>query len=696
MAINISKLYNDIKGSIKNLTGLSPNMGDMYPKDSSLKDIQSSIIPENWKKLPFPYTFSVQNVKMQGNSPFVDFELPLAPSKISQTEDFAISIKSTQGGTVVSHSGNKYKSLQISGTTGIAPFRGTGGVDNSTGQAILQPNDLKHKSGYEVFLELRNWFKTYYEWKKLNKDANVKDSRLIFKNYKDGEWLIVELLSFTMDRQAGRPYLYDYNMQFKVLKHFEFSTPSATIDSFSKTINGALDKLNNARGTFLRSQEIVKQIESTFDGVLLEPIRKIGLVLRSAIGLSYSLADLPKNIAQSTLSIPHTISIMNGLKQEQTTTRNKVDNSPRATLIRETTFPADIEESVNRDGIAVLYNLGETITLVSSSTLPETSRVGLLADIESSSALPRSYYLDTLDNLIRMRQNAEDMFNLGDTDYDTLFDRTSTITADPSKIITENEIDVLSGFNDAIDAIIDLLSTQDLFKNTYDKQIKDIMDSFDKGELKLQSTKSVKEITLSAGTDLERLALNYLGDSARWPEIAELNNLESPFVTQDVNTTYEHVAVPGDKLLIPVSSSFGDNTTPDVIDIPSTIDLSYLEKKLGTDLRLSPDFDLCLGNSGDLEVISGAENMGQQIVLKISYEKGDLLNYPMVGSNLVVGSKVKPLSIMKDDLIRTLRQDPRISKVTNVAIVQDNSAFYITFNVYVKNIDMPIPMTLGL
>ena len=35
-----------------------------------------------------------------------------------QTEMFAHSIKPTQGGTVVTHSGNKYKSLKVSGTTG--------------------------------------------------------------------------------------------------------------------------------------------------------------------------------------------------------------------------------------------------------------------------------------------------------------------------------------------------------------------------------------------------------------------------------------------------------------------------------------------------------------------------------------------------------------------------------------------------
>ena len=33
-------------------------------------------------------------------------------------------------------------------------------------------------------------------------------ARLVFKNYKDGEFLVVELMSFNMKRAAGRPFLY--------------------------------------------------------------------------------------------------------------------------------------------------------------------------------------------------------------------------------------------------------------------------------------------------------------------------------------------------------------------------------------------------------------------------------------------------------------------------------------------------------
>lgn len=707
--LNISTLYNNIKGSILSLgstLGILSKENLLYPKEV-LGNIRSNFDQANWCQLPFPYTFSVlkedstdstNSVGTRETSQFKDFELPISPSHIMQSEDFAISIKPTQGGTVVTHSGNKYKNLQISGTTGLAPFRGAGGVDKYTGQAILQPDDLKHKSGYEVFLELRNYFKAYYEWKKeYASEFNVKNSRLVFKNYKDGEYLVVELLSFVMERDASRPFLYNYNLQFKVLKHFQFSNPDVGFPENVETIlNKVVSKIDTARGICLRSTDILKQIEATYDNTILEPIRKIGLMVRAAKGTGYTFADLPKNLSRKTISAQHTYAIMSNLKSRQSAVLNTPTTTSEDLLLQQIDFPANISDAVNRNGIDTLYNLGEAITLIPFSDLPMTAQTDLTSEIDLSGDLPRSYYLDALANFIRIRQNAEDQFNVGDASYDALFERTATQPIDPSKVITDAEIDVLNAFNEAIDAIIDILSTTTFFKNTYDQQIRSIVSSFDAGELNLQSTSSVKQITLPAGTDLERVALNYLGDAQRWVEIAELNQLESPFVTQDPTSTLENVAKPGDKILLPAPQTYGSSTTPDVLDIPSTINLSYLEKKLGTDLKLTKDFDLSLGNAGDLEVVSGADNMGQQIVLKISYEKGDLINYPTVGSNLVVGAKIKPINLMKDDLVRTLMQDPRISKVSDVAVVQDNSAFYITFSVHIKNIDMPIPLMLGL
>src|SRR5690606_2449275 len=132
-------------------------------------------------------------------------ELPINPQEITQTENFAVKIKPTLGGTTVNHSGNRYKDLIISGTTGVHPYRGMTGVNRKTGRAIFQPDSLKYRSGYEVFLHFRNWIKAYHQ----RKASSPNQFRMIFKNFKDWEFLIVEPVKFTMKRDSSKPLLYN-------------------------------------------------------------------------------------------------------------------------------------------------------------------------------------------------------------------------------------------------------------------------------------------------------------------------------------------------------------------------------------------------------------------------------------------------------------------------------------------------------
>ena len=96
---NLSPTFNNIIGGLKTLgaslgifpqsdTATYPNAGEAFlPK----------VKPENWAHLPLPYTFSVIDIDSGKNTGgFSDFALPLAPNSITQTEEFAISIKPTQ------------------------------------------------------------------------------------------------------------------------------------------------------------------------------------------------------------------------------------------------------------------------------------------------------------------------------------------------------------------------------------------------------------------------------------------------------------------------------------------------------------------------------------------------------------------------------------------------------------------------
>jgi hypothetical protein len=122
--------------------------------------------------------------------------------------------------------------------------------------------------------------------------------------------------------------------------------------------------------------------------------------------------------------------------------------------------------------------------------------------------------------------------------------------------------------------------------------------------------------------------------------------------------------------------------------------LDELEKSLGTDLRITPTFDLALGNNGDFQIVQGADNVAQAIVLKLGYEKGELIRNPTIGVGLGIGSKFPNLGVIREDLIRSLTQDPRIDKVMNLQLNREGGSLTLTFDLKIKQVDIPVPVVI--
>lgn len=708
MAFGITELINNITSSIEGLvadfTGDSSKVVSYYQGQADYKSIQSQVIPENWSKLSFPYTFAVVDLKSPGkNGGFSDFMLPLAPQAINQKEMPATNIRPTQGGTTVTHSGMGYKMLSISGTTGIAPFRGEGGVSRSTGEAIFQPKDLKHKSGYEVFIHLRNWFRTYYEFK-VKQGKAARNLRIVFKNYKDGEFLIVELESFEMDRSAARPFLYDYKIEFKVLSHYSFSKGDSKDGPFTALengIQGALDKINTARGVMLRSQGILRQIESTYDATILEPMRQATLALKAFLGVAVTAADIGSRVIVNTVSTANALAItaqetVNFLSLGATGKSDTLAEIEGLLDKRKGNLKKQLEttrKQIEQSGSGGLLALGALLTKVESGKFPEATLAEVAKEQAKAIGNPKSFYEEGIANLERVKQNAEDFFNLGSEDYDALFDRTATLNSDESRIFTDDEYDMLFAFSSALEGFYLILVSGQMFKSNFDERIEDMNSRFN-GEISLQSSQAVRQVNLTAGATLERIALEEMGDSSRWGEIVEVNSLKAPYVSDDPFESRDGVLKPGDKLLIPMDTLNGFSSVPEGKENKLTKNMNQLEKSLGVDLKLTKDFDLSLSSSGDLELVGGAENLAQATLLKLSYEPGDILEHPTLGAGIRVGKKFPPLQEIKDGLVNTLLQDSRINRVTDLSIKRESSALYISFNLFVKNIDIPIPVKI--
>lgn len=699
MAFELTGLVNNIKNSIdglvSDLTGKPNTKGEpfYFKGETEFRSIQSQINTENWMKLSFPYTFSVIDLRNPSapSGEFTDFALPLAPQKINQTEEFAISIVPTQGGTTVTHSGNKYKTLNIEGTTGIAPFRGGGGVNQKTGEGIFQPKQLKYKSGYEVFLHLRNWFRTYYEFKKKRPDSG-RNMRLVFKNYKDGEFLIVELMKFEMDRQSSRSFLYDYKLEFKVLSHLEFQKMSTTNLLFEDAVNDALNLLNTSRGVFLRSQEILRQIESTYEAGIIEPLRQATLAIKALQGVGLVAADIGNRAIKNTVRAADALAITLGIKSQQDDNRVSGGLDVRLANIN---LPSDIEAYVAQKGSSVISEFGEGLMAIDVSEFPDTTISDALEEQTAAQQLPRTFYEDTITTLERVRQNAEDFFNLGSSEYDSIFGRTSTLSADETKVVSQEEYDLLNAFNESVMAIHLVLSTNDLFKSSFDERIQDMISRFN-GNISLFASPAVRQVKYSQGDTLERIAQRELGNSERWGEIVELNGLKSPYVSDKQDDPRKNIIRPGEVILIPAKVRSGFSQVPDAKEIRTTKNLNQIEKSLGTDFKLTRDNDLSLTASGDFELVSGADNMAQGTILKLSYEPGEVIGYPEMGAGIQVGKKFPDLNDIHNAVVNTLLQDNRVQRVDDLQLTRENSGLNLRFNLKIKEVDIPVPVTIKL
>ncbi len=694
MPLNISGLVNNISGSFSNAVdqflGKSKDISP-YPTGRFAKDIQNRIIPENWNHLAFPYSFDVIDIEGKGTI-FSEFQLPLAPTALNQDELTSVKITHTQGGTVSTHSGMKYKDLIIEGTTGVAPFRGSGGVDKKTGQGILQPADMKYRSGYEVFQHLRNYFKTYYAWKK-SSGTRATNERLIFKNYKDGEFLIVELIKFGMVRQAARPFLYDYKMEFKVLSHFKFETPEQDfLERLDSAFNNAVNKIDLARGTFLRVQGILRQIEGTYEAAVLEPLRKISLAVKALKNIPVVAGDIGNRIIKNTVNEVNALAITTGLKDQQK--QNSISGGVDQRIV-DAQLPTDLESAVSNQKADIVAGLGEPLMAMSIDSFPEKTQTELDKEIAEIIKLPRSFYTDTIADLERIQANAEDAFNLSASTLDSLFNRTATLEAESIKEVTDDEFLLLGAFNDALAGIDILISHDTLFKSTFNQRIQDTIDSFE-GQIALQSLPAVRQYTVSVGDTLERIAQRELGNTDRWVEIVEINNLVAPYLTDDITSTENGVRKPGETILIPEVAQEGFSNLPNGKEHPLTANLSELEKSFGVDLKLTKDYDLSLSNTNDLETIASTDNLAQSVLLKLFYEKGELVHAPEIGVGLIVGSKISNLDDIKDAVVQTLLQDPRVDSITDLAIIRDNSEIKLAFNLKAKSVDVPVPVKIRL
>lgn len=245
-------------------TGVPQNISADFLDLDSIYHIES----QNWYSAK-PYGFKMNT--REGTS-FTMF-LPINPSNINVSTNFATNMIPTLYGTVEEHSDIRYYDITIEGTTGMSPrfvepgaakdaqtlyndlrragrssfsvaagisaggfFSKTLGIVNKViGKAQdLVNGDPKPKSG--VFAEnsgyvaFHNLYRFLLQYKKdasgmLGSTGQRKNHPLTFFNYKDNNEYDVVVRSFTMRKSASDPMLYYYSIQLRGYNLRSISSP---------------------------------------------------------------------------------------------------------------------------------------------------------------------------------------------------------------------------------------------------------------------------------------------------------------------------------------------------------------------------------------------------------------------------------------------------------------------------------------
>ena len=158
------------------------------------------------------------------------------------------------------------------------------------------------------------------------------------------------------------------------------------------------------------------------------------------------------------------------------------------------------------------------------------------------------------------------------------------------------------------------------------------------------------------------IAQKELGDAERWEEIAELNNLQYPFID---STSYSGVVSYGDIISLPIEET---------IEIEQTT-------SFGTDLKLTTDRtvlsfgkggDLSVGVNGDYELVSEMDCLSQDLLHRTLVEEDTVPYHRSYGSkvNTMIGAKKDENWRIKTEIefSRMAKCDPRIVDVTDIIL----------------------------
>lgn len=119
------------------------------------------------------------------------------------------------------------------------------------------------------------------------------------------------------------------------------------------------------------------------------------------------------------------------------------------------------------------------------------------------------------------------------------------------------------------------------------------------------------------GDSLQSVAARELGDANRWPELVWVNNLVAPYITDDPARVADGVIRSGSFLKVPAPGGWQGTGSSERGQVYER-DCEMVNNRLQA-------------SGGDFSVLSGAENLRQQLGHRVATPRGQLARHPEYG-----------------------------------------------------------------
>lgn len=572
--------------------------------------VDEAIDATRWDKL-YPYQLLVLDVQdgVYTKDGLWEFTLPIPPEALTISLPPASTVTATLGGVVEEHNGAPFRLISIRGTTGVLPNRDTAAQDGIAGAANVantftggffagtiqaaqgvvttaaqrlgfaqknlmdqasldsgSPGSTGRGTGYYQFHLMRMFIEGYLA---MRKRPEGKNKRLAIAMWKDRQVYVVSAGPFEMQRAgATAPLEYMYSWQLKAFRRVQLGDVAPVEYIGQKgdatVLQQILGALANARDVVEGARDVLQAARADVDHSVFEPLRQVSLLLKDAVGVGLTAADLPATIANEGQASFQALfaGFGPGVSMEGGALGSRVDpsalqHSPEgfdlSSLVDAQAVSDSHRSAFSANGAPIHpasqaarmkqlalqtakrfsepkshFSTMARVDIRKAQLTPATRRL-IQEELDRVRLLGRADFERFRDTIQATADDFADSIGAGSASYDAIYGRQGRQS---SKTPTDTDFQVLFALNQAALEMSRLVIQAPPNVGRV-AALEMVAALARRANIPFRVPASKFAVPVPYHTSLEELAARYLGDPNRWHEIASLNGLRAPYVDEE-------------------------------------------------------------------------------------------------------------------------------------------------------------------